>query len=191
VAVQVATVLASTVATLVVLQLISVLLARATQRLLGRRLWLVLFGWLGTIVHEGAHVAACLLCGHRVLRIRWFDPWEREGSLGSAEHGYDSRSVVHQMGNVVIGIAPLVVGAALIALAAWHLLGVRDFRAWSIAWRSVPLWQSALFVYLSVSIGSSMQLSRSDLRGTSRGAVLLSLLLFVLCFVIGVAQPRI
>ena len=35
-------------------------LARQSSRLFGRRIQLYLFGLLGTVVHEGSHVIACL-----------------------------------------------------------------------------------------------------------------------------------
>lgn len=153
-------------------------LARQSSRLFGRRIQLYLFGLLGTIVHEGSHVIACVLFRHRVHRVKWFDPQATDGALGSVEHSYDPRSAYQRVGTIVIGIAPLVVGAIVILLAARLLLGLTPPTSWSrSAWHlnDAPLWRWALFAYVSVSVGGSMHLSASDVRGTWRGVVTLTI----------------
>jgi hypothetical protein len=40
---------------------------------------------------------------------------------------------------------------------------------------AVPLWRWALFAYVSLSVGGSMHLSASDVRGTWRGVVTLGI----------------
>ena len=99
-------------------------LARQSSQLFGRRLQLFLFGLPGTVVHEGSHVIACLLFGHRVQRVKWFDPQATDGALGSVEHSYDPSSAYQRVGTIVIGLAPLLVGAGVILVAARLLLGV-------------------------------------------------------------------
>ncbi|QJR36547.1 hypothetical protein [Gemmatimonas groenlandica] len=158
-------------------------LARQSSGLFGRRLQLYLFGLLGTIVHEGSHVIACVLFRHRVHRVKWFDAQATDGALGSVEHSYDPTSAYQRVGTVVIGIAPLVVGAVVILFAAQRLLGLTPPVAWSVstwsvsAWQvdDVPMWRWALFAYVSISVGGSMHLSASDVRGTWRGVVTLAI----------------
>jgi len=152
-------------------------LARQSSQLFGRRLQLYLFGLPGTIVHEGSHVIACLLFGHRVHRVKWFDPSAADGALGSVEHSYDASSAYQRVGTIVIGLAPLLAGAAVLLLAARLLLGVPVAHVADLA--DVPLWRWALFAYVSLSVGGSMHLSASDVRGTWRGVVTLSLWLAV------------
>lgn len=159
------------------------LLARQSSRLFGRRIQLYLFGLLGTLVHEGSHVIACVLFRHRVDRVKWFDPKATDGALGSVEHSYDPSSAYQRVGTIVIGIAPLVVGAIVILFAAQRLLGLTPPSAWSLsasslrAWHldDAPLWRWALFGYVSISVGGSMHLSASDVRGTWRGVVTLAI----------------
>ena len=127
----------------------------------------------GTIVHEGSHVIACLLFGHRVDHVKWFDPQAVDGALGSVEHSYNRDSAYQRVGTIVIGIAPLLAGAAVLWIAARLLLGVPVARMAGMT--AVPLWRWALFAYVSLSVGGSMHLSASDVRGTWRGVVTLGI----------------
>ena len=146
-------------------------LARQSSQLFGRRLQLFLFGLPGTVVHEGSHVIACLLFGHRVQRVKWFDPQATDGALGSVEHSYDPSSAYQRVGTIVIGLAPLLVGAGVILVAARLLLGVPVTRLADLT--DVAVWRWALFAYVSLSVGGSMHLSASDVRGTWRGVLTL------------------
>jgi hypothetical protein len=146
-------------------------LARQSSQLFGRRLQLFLFGLPGTIVHEGSHVIACVLFGHRVLRVKWFDPQATDGALGSVEHSYDPSSAYQRVGTIVIGLAPLIVGAAVILVSARLLLEVPVVRLADLT--NVAVWRWALFAYVSLSVGGSMHLSASDVRGTWRGVLTL------------------
>ncbi len=146
-------------------------LARQSSQLFGRRLQLYLFGLPGTIVHEGSHVIACLLFRHRVHRVKWFDPSATDGALGSVEHSYDPSSAYQRVGTIVIGLAPLLAGAAVLLLAARLLLGVPLVPLADLT--QVAAWRWTLFAYVSLSVGGSMHLSASDVRGTWRGVVTL------------------
>jgi len=176
------------VLTLAVMHGSAQMLARQTVQLFGRRLQLYLFGLPGTVVHEGSHVLACVLFGHRVHRVRWFDPQATDGSLGSVEHSYDTASAYQRAGTIVIGLAPLLAGAAVLLVAARHLLGVPfaslvDLAGLAAA-SGVPRltdlagiapWRWLLFAYVSLSVGGSMHLSAADLRGAGRGAIVLAM----------------
>jgi hypothetical protein len=146
-------------------------LARQSSRLVGRRMQVSLFGLLGTIVHEASHVIACVLFRHRVQRVTWFDPSAVDGALGSVEHSYDPSSAYQRVGTIVIGLAPLLAGAAVLLIAARLLLGVPVGHMADVA--NVAAWRWALFAYVSVSVGGSMHLSASDVRGMWRGVVTL------------------
>ena len=146
-------------------------LARQSSQLFGRRLQLYLFGLPGTIVHEGSHVIACVLFRHRVHRVKWFDPSATDGALGSVEHSYDPSSAYQRVGTIVIGLAPLLAGAAVLLLAARLLLGVPLVPLADLT--QVAAWRWTLFAYVSLSVGGSMHLSASDVRGTWRGVVTL------------------
>jgi len=148
-------------------------LARQSSQLFGRRLQLFLFGLPGTIVHEASHVIACVLFRHRVHRVKWFDPSAVDGALGSVEHSYDPSSAYQRVGTIVIGLAPLLAGAAVLLIAAKTLLGVPVAQLADLT--HVPVWRWALFAYVSLSVGGSMHLSASDVRGMWRGVVTLGI----------------
>jgi hypothetical protein len=157
-------------------------LARQSSRLFGRRVQLWLFGLPGTVVHEGSHVLACLLFGHRVDRVRWFDPRATDGALGSVEHSYDPSSAYQRVGTIAIGLSPLLVGAGVILLAARWLLDVPVVALADLALADlapVEPWRWVVFAYVGLSVGGSMHLSASDLRGTRRGVITLSLWLAI------------
>ncbi len=175
------------VLTLVVMHVSAQALARQSVQLFGRRLQLYLFGLPGTVVHEGSHVLACVLFGHRVHRVRWFDPQATDESLGSVEHSYNVASAYQRAGTIVIGLAPLLVGAAVLLVAARHLLGVPFASLVDLAGLAaasgiprldglagVAPWRWMLFAYVSLSVGGSMHLSAADLRGSGRGAIVVA-----------------
>jgi len=162
-------------------------LARQSSQLFGRRVQLWLFGLPGTVVHEGSHVLACLLFGHRVDRVRWFDPRATDGALGSVEHSYDPSSAYQRVGTIVIGLSPLLVGAGVMLLAARWLLDVpivalADLKLADLAFadlQKIAPWRSAVFAYTALSVGGSMHLSASDLRGTRHGVITLGIWLAI------------
>lgn len=92
-------------------------------RVLGRKLYLVLFGWLGTMVHELGHATMCILFRHKITEVKWFDPDAKGGSLGHVYHSYHPNSVYQRIGNFFIGIGPVILGPIVIYFAARFLLG--------------------------------------------------------------------
>ncbi len=94
-----------------------------TVALVGRRVYLALFGWLGTAVHETGHAMFCPLFGHRVTAFRPFSPDPRTGVLGYVEHEWNRRSVWGHLGNFFIGVGPVILGTLLLYIASLVLLG--------------------------------------------------------------------
>ena len=87
----------------------------------------VLFGWLGTAVHETGHALFCLLFGHRITGIKLFDFAPRDGTRGQVSHTWDPRNPWQQAGNFFIGVGPILFGTAVIVVAARLLLGAEAF----------------------------------------------------------------
>lgn len=84
---------------------------------MGRYLYLLLFGWLGTTIHEIGHALAALLFGHRIVQFRPFMPDARSGRVGQVISGYNSNSIYQQIGLFFIGIAPILFGTSMIFVA--------------------------------------------------------------------------
>ena len=184
--------------------------------LMGRRWYLGLFGWLGTIVHEGSHALFCLLFGHEIRDIKWFDLDGHGGALGAVHHAYDRANFYQTIGNFFIGIAPLIGGTLVVYYSSRYLLGPDLFSAMSevridseslgslggvapavktafsgfgavleglLRAERLLSWRFLLFLYVTFSVGSSIRLSRSDLRGAALGFGVLVILLALFNFV--------
>ncbi len=176
-------------------------------RLAGPKAYVYLLGWLGTPVHELGHALMARLFGHRIDKLRLFAPDFRSGQLGAVHHSYDGDNLLHVVGNLFIALGPVFLGTGVLALAGLVLLGqglhfpaavsveLADFDAIPttlLLWfadvgnvlvasvRSIPWdrWQTWLFVYLLLSIGSHINLSPADLEGAKGGFSVLVLVLF-------------
>jgi len=178
------------------------------ERLMQRRLaerfgWksVMWTGWLGTPIHELSHALMCRLFGHRVDKVVLFEPDPQSGRLGYVRHSYRRQNWFEEVGNVFIGIAPLVGGSVVLGLLLWlfypeptraaieAVKGETDetellARAWSIiklmgqeilnlANMVTPRFWT--FIYLVFCVGSHMAPSRSDYQGAGRGAVILAI----------------
>jgi hypothetical protein len=106
--------------------LVLYLLARMSRLTLaksaGDRAGIYLTGWIGVPVHELGHAFFCLLFGHKINKISFFDPGAEKGTLGFVNHSYNSRNLFHQVGNFFIGIGPMIMGTVIIFLLMFFLL---------------------------------------------------------------------
>ena len=183
---------------------------------LGRKIYLIFFGWLGTMVHEFGHALLCVIFGHRLIEVRLFDPNPDTGTLGYVNHTYNPSNIYHVVGNFFIGIGPILLGSLVIYLLCIFLLGIDvpkisvDYTAintdlnyrivimtqlqniWGFVteilksiftWGQLSRWQFYLFIYLAFCIGSSMTLSRADIKGTARGFIALTITWFLFNFI--------
>ena len=114
-----------------IMNTVAAFVERRAYNLLGKRLFLSLFAWLGTIVHESGHALFCILFGHRITQIRFFDPSHHGGSLGSVSHSFNPHNPYHLVGNFFIGIGPIILGAAVIYWSSYLLLGKEVTQAFS------------------------------------------------------------
>jgi hypothetical protein len=112
-----------------VMHLLAGFIAAKTCRLIGRNAFLMIFGWLGTIVHEGGHALFCLIFDHRIIAIKWFDVNGSDGTLGYVKHSYDRDSLYQRIGQFFIGIGPIVMGTVVIYCASRYLLGPELFAS--------------------------------------------------------------
>ena len=106
---------------------------RGLVALMGPRLYLVAFGWLGTAVHELGHAAMCLLFRHRIEEMRLLDPSLSRSALGYVVHSWDRRSLWQRAGNLFVGVAPVLLGAGVIAAGCWLLLPAAPTDAVAVA----------------------------------------------------------
>jgi hypothetical protein len=179
-------------------------MARSACSIMGQRLYLVCFGWLGVAIHELAHALFCLIFLHKIIEIKLFSPDLETGQLGYVRHSYDQTSFYQSCGNFFIGLGPIVVGSLIIYLSALWLLepsfksglihsdvGLVELMSSSfcLAWdyfvglfhfSALSRWQTYLFLYISLSVGSNITLSVADLSGALRGFVSFVVILFLM-----------
>jgi hypothetical protein len=102
------------------------MIAGAVQRLacrcMGVPVYLGLFGWLGTAVHELGHAVFHLLFGHRIVEIKLFDPDPRTGTLGYVKSLYKRHSPYQRIGIFFAGIGPILFGTLVIYVSYLFLV---------------------------------------------------------------------
>ena len=195
-----------------VVNYISTLLQRRALLTIGRGLYLGLFGWLGTIIHELGHAIFCLIFRHKITKMKLFDPDPETGTLGYLLHTYEPSSLYQMAGNFFIGIGPILLGSALIYLLLYFLLGLNplsfvintglsgsNIYSWStmaqllqnlgtslttlvsgiFSLNNLSSWQLYVFIYLTFTIGSSINLSPSDFKGAFKGLGIILLVIFI------------
>lgn len=171
-------------------------------------------GIIGTPIHELSHALACIVFGHKIRKIKLFDPDPTSGTLGYVDHSYNKKNLYHQVGNFFIGIAPLLFGTSLIVLLMYLLVPsvffsvtrvaldlsvgetfpVGDFfgffasSIWSIVCSlgSIDGW---IFLILAILIASHMELSGSDIKSGLPGLLFILLIYVPAVVVLGLISP--
>ena len=145
----------------------------------------------GVVIHELSHLFFCLIFQHKIMKVNLFSPQE-DGTLGMVQHSYDSRNIFHRIGNFFIGSAPVWGGLLAMCLASRFLLPESLFSGDPVArladFCSVSLWscwQSWLWLYLMLAIGSHIPLSDADFQSVADGIGFLVLLPLVFCIALG------
>lgn len=203
---------------LIILSLIMHFLASWNENLsykvLGKNIFLYVFGWLGTAIHELGHAFFALIFFHKINEIKLFDPNGKGGNLGYVTHSYNKKNLYQNVGNLFIGIGPILFGALLLFLISYLLFdfttnnlsfyispnkftslnelkmflkealeSIKNYGEIVLFSKQSAWWKTLILVYLLYSIGSSMTLSPSDIKGAWQGFLIfiLFLLTFNLC----------
>ncbi len=175
---------------------------RLTQRRLAERFgWrsIMWTGWLGTPIHELSHAVMCIAFRHRIDEIALFEPDEDAGRLGYVRHSFRHGNTFEELGNLFIGIAPLIGGSLALSVLLWMFYPDAARQAIEQATSAQAIHISPLdrlvtmttglchhvfspehigsgrflgFLYLVLCIGSHMAPSRSDYAGARRGLII-------------------
>jgi len=172
----------------------------------GRTTYLMLFGWMGTTIHEIGHLLTALLFGHQIASFRPFAPNAKTGVLGSVDTKYHTGNLYQHIGLFFIGIAPVVFGTLVIYLALYVLFRDQMAEVWRAIDRRSAMngpglgailssglaflgfvlspwnlldWRFYLFMYIAFSIGSSIRLSNADVTAATPGCLTCIVLLFL------------
>ncbi len=76
-------------------------------------------GWLGTPIHELSHALMCVIFRHKIVDIALFEPDQESGRLGYVRHASVRGNWFQELGNVFIGIAPLIGGSIALTILLW------------------------------------------------------------------------
>ncbi len=163
-------------------------------------------GFIGTPIHELSHAIMCLLFGHKIVKIKFFQVGAEDGTLGYVLHTYNRRNIYQRIGNFFIGVAPILVISALLYLIAWllmpamvtemtgHIQGASIsegfgpavkgfFSAIGSFFTYATTWQWWAFIGIGMFLALHMTLSGADIKGALSGLALV-LLLFLIVDVI-------
>ena len=109
----------SIVGILLVFGLLLGIIEKRTTRNLVKRLGpkvIVLTGIVGTTIHELSHLIMSLIFRHRVENVKLFSINLKSETLGYVNHSYNKKSYYQRAGNFFIGVAPILIGTAIIIL---------------------------------------------------------------------------
>ena len=172
-------------------------------------------GLVGTPIHEGAHALMCLLFGHKITDIKFFQIGSADGTLGYVQHSYNPKNFYQKMGNLWIGTAPVFVGGAVIGLLQYLLLpevyaarrrliygldfssltfrrvGTMLGAQMDLFTKGIGTWQWWVFTVLAALIAMHMTLSREDLKNAWGGLFLYLLILFAADLALGFFFPSV
>ncbi|WP_413575512.1 hypothetical protein ACLVWU_14320 [Bdellovibrio sp. HCB290] len=139
----------------------------------------------GIMIHEISHALAAFVFLHQIEDIKLFDWKAKDGSHGHVVSRPRSLPMVFniwiKMGELFIGIAPLIVGPLICATIFYFWIpGGKQFISNprfvnfpSFSWSLIAWW------YLVIAVFSQMELSDADLKGTWKGYLWIVLCTFL------------
>ena len=177
----------------------------------GFRAYMLLLGWSGTLVHEISHSLAGLVFGHKIESFNVYLLGGQDGKAGSVRLKHNPDSYYQRSGNFFIAMAPIFGGAAVIYLAVVFLASglltmpavtsgntghwANELYGYATASSNTLILlgknqpgMTALFLYITASIGSGMRMSITDMKKTIPGCFILAglvLLFYLFRHVIG------
>ena len=97
-----------------------------SYKVLGQNVYLYVFGWLGTSIHELGHAIFAIIFAHKICEIKLFTPGSGK-SLGHVKHSYTKGNPYQTLGNFFIGLGPVLLGSFLLLVVTWLLFGIDIF----------------------------------------------------------------
>ena len=88
-------------------------------------IYLYLFAWLGTAVHEAGHALFAIVFRHKINKIKFFSPDPSTGTLGYVDHSYNKKSLYQQIGNFFIGIGPIMMCCLVLYVLSYLLFKIK------------------------------------------------------------------
>lgn len=124
--------------------------------LMGRKIYLGLFGWLGTMIHELGHAVFCVIFRHRINKMKLFSINPMSDKLGYVNHSYNPKSIYQSIGNFFIGTGPILFGSVVIYGLSRLLLSpdiLQSIEALQIQSTNTGVWEYNLQAIVSIANG--------------------------------------
>ncbi len=167
-------------------------------------------GAVGTPVHECAHALFCLVFGHKILKIKFFQINSDDGTLGYVNHAYNKKNVYQVVGNFFIGIGPIIVISAMLYVFSMILLpnfvsriniitmdnlvgdienAVSQLFVMLVSFFSCAVtWQWWVFILIGVCLSLHMTLSVADIKLSLSGLIIILLALLTVDVILGLSD---
>ncbi|MBZ9686629.1 metalloprotease family protein [Clostridium estertheticum] len=165
---------------------------------------------IGVPIHEMSHAIFCLIFGHKITKIVLIQKRDENGVLGYVSHAYNPNSIYQQAGNFFIGIAPIFGGISVIIALMHIIIprtynefiniSLNNLNITKISQGSIEAIINSyidliktifsinnfgnpyfiIFLFLAICISSHISLSSADIKGASKGLIIIFLLILVI-----------
>lgn len=165
---------------------------------------------IGVPIHELSHAIICVFFRHKISKLVLLQKKDENGVLGYVNHAYNPNSIYQQTGNFFIGIAPIFGGISAIIALMYTIIPKTYNQFISISMINVNITKinsvslngilnsyidlikiifSAtnfsnpyfiLFLFLAICISSHISLSSADIKGASKGLIVIFFIVLVL-----------
>lgn len=174
----------------------------------------IITGAVGTPLHEIGHAFFAILFGHKVTKMKLFDPKATDGTLGYIHHSWNPKNLYHRVGNFFIGIGPIIFISGVMLLFEYILLpemlglsaaisnilhqdagglnvffGIACFIQEMFSVQSFVNWRWWIYIVICALICIHMNLSKPDIAGCKAGllfAIAVFALIPVICALISI-----
>jgi len=165
---------------------------------------------IGVPIHEISHAIVCLIFGHKITKMVLLQKRDENGVLGYVSHAYNPSSVYQQTGNFFIGIAPIFGGISAMIFLMHAIIPKTYIEFITISMKNLHVTEInyatlngiltsymdlikiifsinnfanpyfILFLFLAICISSHISLSSADIKGASKGFILIFIIILVL-----------
>lgn len=133
------------------------------------KLGIMLTACIGTPIHEIGHALMCLLFGHKIISIKFFDINPVNSTLGYVNHSFNKYNLYQRIGNLFISLGPIFSGTATI-LFFMYMLEPNVFKALQEYILSAPVDSNHIVAILYGSGHSIMIVYRGILHSGNIGS---------------------
>jgi len=163
--------------------------------------------FIGVPIHEISHAIVCILFGHKIKKLVLLQKRDESGVLGYVNHAYNPNNVYQQAGNFFIGIAPIFGGISVIIALMHTIIPNTYNEFITISMNNLHITKISyialngilnsyidliriifsinnftnpyfiLFLFLAICISSHISLSTADIKGASKGLVIIFLII--------------